>query len=226
MKPFVNYTGSRIIGSVGITVPCVYYLAQPQLNKKPHGSDHGHDSHASGDEHGDEPQEGEKSGEDKPSEGAEEPGSDDTEEKKGGEDGDKDGHKEETDSQESSDDGEKLPEHAEDTSRDEQPEEDKDEDKEQGKEEKPEKQNRDYSVTKEKSSSEGLEGVRFKGATKAGKDGRQTHTEKHIPDAKGFNKKRLESDYGTVLGAAEDDEQSADDQDLVSFAVRDSVAQY
>ena len=55
-----------------------------------------------------------------------------------------------------------------------------------------------------------VEGVQFKGATKGGEQG---DTRKHIPDAKGFNKKRIESHYGNRLGAA--DEESEEDIDTV-----------
>ena len=47
-----------------------------------------------------------------------------------------------------------------------------------------------------------MEGVQFKGATK---DGAAGDTRKHIPDAKGGNKKRIESDYGVRQGAADDE---------------------
>lgn len=48
-----------------------------------------------------------------------------------------------------------------------------------------------------------VEGVQFKGATSGGtREGEQGDTRKHIPDAKGGNKKRIESDYGHRLGVA------------------------
>lgn len=48
-----------------------------------------------------------------------------------------------------------------------------------------------------------VEGVQFKGATKHGEVG---DTRKHIPDAKGGAKKRIESDYGMKQGVKEDDD--------------------
>lgn len=47
-----------------------------------------------------------------------------------------------------------------------------------------------------------VEGVQFKGATK---DGATGDTRKHIPDAKGGNKKRIESDAGMRQGVADDE---------------------
>lgn len=61
--------------------------------------------------------------------------------------------------------------------------------------------------TYEKEGGGNVEGVQFKGATKAGtKEGEQGDTRKHVPDAKGGSKKRIESDYGIVQGAAQDDD--------------------
>lgn len=63
-----------------------------------------------------------------------------------------------------------------------------------------------------------VEGVRFKGATKqGGDDNMEPDTRKHIPDAKGGAKKRIESGYGQDIGAStepenEDEEGSAKDR--------------
>ncbi|KAL8944692.1 MAG: hypothetical protein Q9216_000260 [Gyalolechia sp. 2 TL-2023] len=55
-----------------------------------------------------------------------------------------------------------------------------------------------------------VEGVRFKGPTAGGtKEGEQGDTRKHIPDAKGGAKKRIESDYGKAQGVAQDDDKDA-----------------
>ena len=48
-----------------------------------------------------------------------------------------------------------------------------------------------------------VEGVQFKGATRHGEVG---DTRKHIPDAKGGAKKRIESDYGMRQGVNEEDD--------------------
>lgn len=55
-------------------------------------------------------------------------------------------------------------------------------------------------VAHETDSGKEVEGVQFKGATSGGGD-----TRKHIPDPKGGNKKRIESQYGTRQGVAAED---------------------
>ncbi|KAL8737977.1 MAG: hypothetical protein Q9181_001159 [Wetmoreana brouardii] len=64
----------------------------------------------------------------------------------------------------------------------------------------------------EMDSGSNTEGVRFKGATSGGtEEGVQGDTRKHIPDAKGGAKKRIESDYGKMQGVLnEDDPESTD----------------
>lgn len=74
------------------------------------------------------------------------------------------------------------------------------------------------STVQEKEGGQDVEGVQFKGATSSGtEEGEQGDTRKHIPDAKGFNKKRIESDYGGKEGEAQKPEQDPSDKDLVSF---------
>ena len=74
-------------------------------------------------------------------------------------------------------------------------------------------------ATYEKEGGQDVEGVQFKGATSGGtKEGEQGDTRKHIPDAKGFNKKRIESHYGGKEGEAQNPEQDPSDKDLVSIA--------
>ena len=65
-------------------------------------------------------------------------------------------------------------------------------------------------------SGKNVEGVQFKGATSGGtKDNNeQGDTRKHIPDAKGGNKKRIESDYAKRQGEAQKPEDPSD-KDLV-----------
>ena len=71
----------------------------------------------------------------------------------------------------------------------------------------------------EKEGGQDVEGVQFKGATSGGtEEGEQGDTRKHIPDAKGFNKKRIESHYGGKQGEAQSPEQDPSDKDLVSIA--------
>lgn len=74
-------------------------------------------------------------------------------------------------------------------------------------------------TTHEKEGGQDVEGVQFKGATSGGtRDGEQGDTRKHIPDAKGFNKKRIESDYGGKEGEAQNPEQDPSNKDLVTIA--------
>ncbi|KAI9803212.1 MAG: hypothetical protein M1825_002003 [Sarcosagium campestre] len=56
-------------------------------------------------------------------------------------------------------------------------------------------------------------GVNFKGHTK---DGPPEHNVKRYPDAKGGNKKRLESTYGKQQGVIDDDEENEDDKPATS----------
>ena len=71
----------------------------------------------------------------------------------------------------------------------------------------------------EKEGGQDVEGVQFKGATSGGtKEGEQGDTRKHIPDAKGFSKKRIESHYGGKEGEAQNPEQDPSDKDLVPIA--------
>ena len=64
-----------------------------------------------------------------------------------------------------------------------------------------------------------VEGVQFKGATKAGdEDGGQGDTRKHIPDAKGGSKKRIESHYGGKEAEATEDQQDPSKGDMVCFS--------
>lgn len=70
---------------------------------------------------------------------------------------------------------------------------------------------------KEVDSGKNVEDVQFKGATSGGtKDkNEQGDTRKHIPDAKGGNKKRIESDYAKGQGEAQKPEEDPSDKDLV-----------
>ena len=64
-------------------------------------------------------------------------------------------------------------------------------------------------------SGENVEGVQFKGPSNAGPNKQQSDTRKHVPDAKGGAKKRIDSHYGQRQGVAEDSEQDTNDKDLV-----------
>ena len=68
----------------------------------------------------------------------------------------------------------------------------------------------------ETDSGQNVEGVQFKGPTSGGTaEGEQGDTRKHIPDAKGGSKKRIESHYGKPLGEAAGDDPEAADKDKV-----------
>ena len=64
-------------------------------------------------------------------------------------------------------------------------------------------------------SGEDVEGVQFKGPSNAGPNKQQSDTRKHVPDAKGGAKKRIDSHYGQKQGVAQDSEQDPSDKDLV-----------
>ena len=64
-------------------------------------------------------------------------------------------------------------------------------------------------------SGEDVEGVQFKGPSNAGPNKQQSDTRKHIPDAKGGAKKRIDSHYGQKQGLAKDSKQDPKDKDLV-----------
>lgn len=66
-----------------------------------------------------------------------------------------------------------------------------------------------------------VEGVRFKGATSgASMEGETGDTRKHIPDAKGGNKKRIESDYGKTQGVVADGDLEKDESGRMKDKVR------
>lgn len=189
----------RAVGSLIVTVPSVWYLAQPQIErlsgkKGSHGG-HGHEGEEH-EEHVEESESGEEGGEESGEKSGEEGGDVENEGEDIGDDvkGNEDskGDKEEGDS-DSSDSGggqQDTP----DTSDDEG----------------------SKNVPHELEDGQNVEGVRFKGAISGGtKEGEQGDTRKHIPDAKGGNKKRIESHYGNKQGEATTSEQSPDNEDLV-----------
>lgn len=72
-------------------------------------------------------------------------------------------------------------------------------------------------VAHEIDSGENVEGVQFKGATSGGEQG---DTRKHIPDPKGGNKKRIESEYGNRQGIASEEDQEKDENGRTIDKVR------
>ncbi|KAL8670061.1 MAG: hypothetical protein Q9168_005380 [Polycauliona sp. 1 TL-2023] len=178
------------IGAALVTIPSVGYLIQPQLNKS---SSHGHDDGGHG-EHGDQDGHGatgeneEKSEEDQESEAKKPDGAEDAS------DGDSTGGSGSEDSSE------------------EQSANSGPDDAGQGSPETSGKEAREAG-SYEVDSGSNVEGVQFKGATSGGtRDGEQGDTRKHIPDAKGFAKKRIESDYGKEQGQLEGEDSGGSDK--------------
>ena len=165
----------------------MWYLIQPQLHKSKHGDGHGHGEH---DEHSEDSEEHKEDEGGKSDEGvsAEEVKADQSKEVGEGESASDGGDMSES----SNEDGQDTPE----TSDDEDP----------------------GNTAHEKEGGGNVEGVQFKGATSGGtEEGEQGDTRKHIPDSKGFNKKRIESHYGKQLGEAQESEQDPEGKDLVSL---------
>lgn len=75
-------------------------------------------------------------------------------------------------------------------------------------------------IQHEKEDGNEAQGFRFKGPTKNAPPG---DTRKHIPDAKGGNKKRIESDYGGRQGVAEGDDTTVQEPGNVKDKVRDDL---
>lgn len=174
----------RAIVSLAVTLPSVYYLMQPQIERFQHPEKHGHGGHGGHDGH-DERGDGDEGDGEGTSEDQGEDGEEDSEE----------GEKDESKPDDSaSEDGEK------DT-----PDTSDDDDSE--------------NTVHETEGGQDVEGVQFKGATSGGtEEGEQGDTRKIIPDAKGMNKKRIESHYGKKQGEAQESEQDPSDKDRVSNA--------
>ena len=187
--PLVLIHYYRALGAAIVTIPSTWYLMQPQIERwnRPKGSGHGHG-------HGDEGEGHEEHGED--SEGGEEGEGQESEDDKGGDESEEggggDGHK--------SDDS--------DSEGGEQDTPDTSDDEEGSKNE-----------AKVVDSGKNVPGVQFKGATSGGTgdNHEQGDTRKHIPDAKGGNKKRIESDYAKVQGQANKPEEDPAGKDMVIY---------
>ncbi|MCJ1259658.1 hypothetical protein MMC24_007497 [Lignoscripta atroalba] len=179
-----------IIGATAVTVPSCAYLLQPNPNK---GHGHGHDGEGHG-EHG-EHEEGEEGENDEGQEEHEESSPDDQETGDGAE-GKEGEESSEGAADQSESGGGQDPEKSDDSDSDGGEQQDTpDTSDDEG----------EANVPHEKEGGGDVKGVQFKGATSGGtKDGEQGDTRKHIPDAKGANKKRIESDYGLRQGV--DDE--------------------
>lgn len=185
---------SRAITSLAITLPSVYYLMQPQIDRYQHPEKYGHGGHGGHEGHDEHGEEGKLDEEGGSSEGGESEDEKAGDQGQGGEEESK-GETEEGNSDDSGSEGEEKD--TPDTSDDEGSE------------------NTAHVVE----SGQNVEGVQFKGASSAGtSDGGQDDTRKRIPDAKGGNKKRIESHYGGKEGEAQEPEQDPRNKDLVSIA--------
>lgn len=179
-----------------VTVPSAAYLIYPVLNKNS-GHGHGggeHDKHEGGGEHSGS-SEGSHQSEPEQKEGdqAADTASTDGDSNEGGEDGS---------SAESDTSGPTRPDHSVEDAGQGTPETSSDDDPKAGSYELP--------------SGSNVEGVRFKGATSGGtEEGEQGDTRKHIPDAKGGAKHRIESHYAKEIGSLKEDDPG--DSDKVSL---------
>ncbi len=200
---FVLMNLCRAIGSGIVTVPSLWYLSQPQIERlQNRGKSHGGHGHEGGehDEHGEEVEGGE--GGEEGGEGGDDEGKESGEEKGEDQGGEGEGENEDKDDDVSAG-GEKSD----------------DSDSEGGNQITPETPNDNGKdgTPREVDSGGNVEGVQFKGAVAGGTKGNneQGDTRKHIPDAKGANKKRIESDYAESQGVADKPEQDPHNEDKV-----------
>lgn len=186
---------ARAVGAIAVTVPTCWYLLQPDPNKgHGHGHEEGHGKHDGGEEHEDVHEEAREEAhdttEDKEAEKDDDaPANDEQTESTGGEGNDPEAASK---SESNEDKGQETPDTSDD---DEEPK----------------------NVEHETGDGGDVEGVQFKGAAKlVREDPEQGDVRKHIPDAKGFNKKRIESKYGNRLGLDEE----GDDKNRLTDKVR------
>ena len=173
-----------MIGAVAVTVPSCAYLLQPKAN----GHGHGHDD---GEHGGHEKHEEASEGEGEHTEEAEV-----SEEDKSEDSESTPGEQEKSSSDQSEQEGSKPDDSGSDGEEQQDTPATSDDDEPK-------------SEAHETEGGGNVEGVQFKGATK---DGEQGDTRKHIPDAKGYNKKRIESDYGKPQGTVDEAESSTEDK--------------
>lgn len=167
-----------------MTVPSCAYLLQSSP-KEDHGHGHGNEGHGEHGEHKEHEEQSESEGD----------GEKSTE--KGGDD----------DANAESKDSEGKEKSSDDTGSDEGHDKSEDSDSDEDKKQDTPDTSDDESSKNEVHEAEGggdVEGVQFKGPTKGGPEG---DTRKHVPDAKGGNKKRIESDYGKRQGTSDDQPQ-------------------
>lgn len=189
-----------------VTVPSAAYLIYPVYNKKGgHGHGEGeHGKHEGGGEHGESPEENNQPESEQKEDGqAAETASSDGDSNEGEGNGRSAG----SDTSEPT-----RPDHSVADAGQGTPDTSSDEDPKAG--------------SYELDSGSNVEGVRFKGATSGGtRDGEQGDTRKHIPDAKGGAKHRIESHYGKELGSLKEEDPSDSDKVslLEAFATNSNV---
>lgn len=195
---------SRAIASIAFTVPATWYLIQPQLQpKKSHGHGHGDGEHS---EHATPEGKSENSEADAAADTAIHGADSDDEQGRSGEGGEAPEQGQESDGETGKDieDGSSGEDESSGGS---------------GGAKKAPLTPRDHGsddTAHEMEEGSGVEGVQFKGSTSGGtRDGEQGDTKKHIPDAKGGNKKRLESHSAIKLGEASEPEQDHGNEDMV-----------
>lgn len=136
-------------------------------------------------------------------------------------------HKDDEESSDGADNAENTEsiEAAEEERADKQPETDSvkssDSDNQEGEQDTPDTSDDESdTILHEKEDGNEAQGVTFKGPTKNAPPG---DTRKHIPDAKGANKKRIESDYGGRQGVAEGDDVTVQEPGNVKDKVCDDL---
>ncbi|KAI9789287.1 MAG: hypothetical protein M1835_001769 [Candelina submexicana] len=186
-----------IIGSIAVTLPTCAYLLQPSSDKG-----HAHEGHEDHEEHA---KELEGEGE----EGAEEHSPEDSKEETEAEEGGTEVGTSDTKSEQAESKHEPEPRSTDDPMSEDSSEVEDKSDESEDHEEKKQGIAEPYKGDDEPHEVESggnVEGVQFKGATSGGtKEGKneQGDTRKHIPDAKGGAKKRIESDYGLKQGVSD-----------------------
>ncbi|KAI9678726.1 MAG: hypothetical protein M1817_005783 [Caeruleum heppii] len=174
-----------LIGSIAITIPTCAYLLQAGSKNSHHGHDDSHGHDAADTEH------------DKQDDaGSDKDGDDQSDAKEDG------GEETQDDSEDSSDQGKAGGQEESTVSgQDEESGSGKKSPVDDGFDETDKSENVQKDAGQVKEEGSGVEGVRFKGATK---DGATEDERRLIPDNKGGNKRRINSAYGKSLGQPED----------------------
>lgn len=173
-----------LIGSIAVTVPTCAYLLQAGPDKSHHDHDGSHDHHEAQDSHDESESEGSEDDDDNDQKdaGSGKEDEDGAQETEGEQDDGNGGGDEAANGDEQGGSGKRSP-------------------VEDGFDETDKSENIEKDAGKVKEEGSGVEGVRFKGATK---DGPAADERRLIPDNKGGNKRRINSSYGKSLGQPDD----------------------